>query len=177
MSSINDISSSVSVKRINRILSMLISYMKELDDEDRDLPIRWNIMHMYSSSQLAKMIAMRRGLNIEVASIAAALHDIGVVVTKRRKNHAQNAENIVADFIKKYNTEIRKDLTEITEEEKNSIIKAVIHHSEKDVFSDDPMVELLKDVDSIDRYLHGVKSEGVYLKRCKKVLKELNLLF
>jgi len=172
----NDIKSSTNVKRLNRILSMLIAYMKDLDDEDRDIPIRWNIMHMYSSSQIAKLVAMKRGLDMEVASIAAALHDIGVVLTKRQKNHAQNAENIVAEFIKKYNTEARKDLPEITEEETSMIIKAIIHHSEKDDFSDDPMVELLKDVDSIDRYLHGVKSKGIYLKRSIKVIKELNLI-
>jgi uncharacterized protein len=34
------------VRRLNRILTMLLSDMKDLTDEGRDFPIRWNIMHM-----------------------------------------------------------------------------------------------------------------------------------
>jgi uncharacterized protein len=151
--------------------------MKDLDDKDRDLPIRWNIMHMYSSSQIAKIIAIKRGLDIEIASIAAALHDIAVVVTKRTKNHAVKAESVANDFIDKYNNVVREDLPKINKEERKTIIKAIINHSDKETFTDDPMVELIKDVDSIDRYLHGVESEGAYLKRCEKVQKELSLLF
>ncbi|WP_427340755.1 hypothetical protein [Caloranaerobacter sp. DY30410] len=47
------------VKRLNRILSMLLLEMKDLSDEDRDLPIRWNIMHMYTSLQIAKILALK----------------------------------------------------------------------------------------------------------------------
>lgn len=63
------------VRRVNRIVSMLLEEMRDLTDEGRDLPIRWNVMHMFSSSQLAKVLALRRGIDAELASIAAALHD------------------------------------------------------------------------------------------------------
>jgi uncharacterized protein len=79
------------VRRLNRILTMLLSDMKDLTDEGIDFPIRWNIMHMYSSSQLAKLLAMHRGIEPELAGIAAALHDIGVVVTKKHEGHAEAA--------------------------------------------------------------------------------------
>ncbi len=69
------------VRRVNRLVSVLFEEMKDLSDEGRDLPIRWNVMHMFSSSQLAKVLAMRRGLDPELAAIAAALHDIAVVAT------------------------------------------------------------------------------------------------
>lgn len=86
----------LNVKRVNRLLVTLFEEMRYLDDEGRDLPIKWNMMHMYSSSQLA---------------------------------------------------------------------------------TDDSFVELLKDIDSLDRYLHGIKSEGAYIDRCKEVFNELGINF
>ena len=93
------------VRRLNRILVMLLLEMKDLTDEGRDLPIRWSLMHMYSSSQLAKLLAIRRGIEPELAGIAAALHDIGVVMTKKHRGHAEAALPYVYDFIEKYNRE------------------------------------------------------------------------
>ncbi|MFW6310726.1 MAG: HD domain-containing protein [Nanoarchaeota archaeon] len=121
------------------------------------------------------MLALKRGLDMEVASIAAAFHDIAVVVTKKKKNHAEKSEKIIKDFIYEYNQSARKNLPKITEEETDIIIKAARLHSRKEDKSDNPMVELIKDVDSFDRYLHGIKSEGAYLERCIKVIEELDL--
>lgn len=56
----------INVKRVSRITAMLYDEMKALSDEGRDLPLVWNVMHMYSSSQLAKVIALRRGMNMEL---------------------------------------------------------------------------------------------------------------
>ena len=55
------------------------------------------------------------------------------------------------------------------------IIKAVIEHSNKEKHSDDMLTELLKDVDSLDRYLHGIETDNAYLERCNKAMKELNM--
>jgi uncharacterized protein len=165
----------LSARRLNRILMMLLSEMKDLTDEGRDLPIRWNIMHMYSSSQLAKLLAMRRGIEPELAGIAAALHDIGVVMTKKHKGHAKAAKRYVDDFIEKFNFESGTKLPQVTKEEMDTVVKAIVKHSEKWAYSDDPLVELLKDVDSLDGYLHGVKAEGARLERCKKVMREFGI--
>ena len=164
-----------SVKRLNRILTMLLYDWRDLSDEGRDFPIRWNIMHMYSSSQIAKILAIRRGLNPELAGIAAALHDMGVVLTKKHEGHAQAGEKYVHDFIRRYNAKGEMKLPPITDEERDQILKAIFHHSEKENDSSDPFVELLKDVDSLDRYLHGVKTAGAHLARCKRVIEELGL--
>jgi 8-oxo-dGTP pyrophosphatase MutT (NUDIX family) len=165
----------LSVKRLNRILNMLLSDWKDLSDEGRDFPIRWNIMHMYSSSQLAKVLALSRGLNPELAGIAAALHDIGVVATQRHEGHAQAAEKYLDDFIGAYNAKAGIKLAPITRRERDQIVKAVAQHSQKEIDSGDPFVELLKDVDSIDRYLHGVKMEAAHLERFDKVIRELGI--
>jgi uncharacterized protein len=49
-------------------------------------------------------------------------------------------------------------------------VNAIIQHSDKETNLGDSFVELLKDVDSLDRYLHGIKSEGAYLERINRVL-------
>lgn len=163
------------MRRLNRILTMLLMEMKDLTDEGRDLPIRWSLMHMYSSSQLVKLLAIRRGIDPELAGIAAALHDIGVVMTKKHEGHAEAASPYVYDFIERYNRESGTKLSKVTEEEMEAIVKAVVQHSEKESNSNDPFVELLRDVDSLDAYLHGVEIEGSRLERCKKVMKELGI--
>jgi len=165
------------VKRLNRILTMLLSEMKDLTDEGRDFPIRWNIMHMYSSSQIAKILAIRRGIDPELAGIAAALHDIGVVMTKKHEGHAEVAPQYVYDFLEKFNRESEGKLPKVIKEEMDTIVNAIIQHSDKEIYSDDPFVELLRDVDSLDAYLHGVKIEGGRLERSQRVMKELGIAF
>jgi uncharacterized protein len=154
---------------------MLLSEMKDLTDEGRDFPIRWNIMHMYSSSQLAKLLALHRRMDPELAGIAAALHDIGVVMTKKHEGHAEAAVPYVNDFIERYNQESGAKLSKVTPEEKEAIVRAIVQHSENELNSNDPFVELLRDVDSIDAYLHGIEIEGGRLKRCKGVMRELGI--
>ena len=163
------------VRRVNRLVSMLLEEMKGMTDEGRDLPIRWNVMHMYSSSQLAKVLALRRGLDLELAAIAAALHDIAVIMTGKTERHAQTAEQHVRDAIARYNNGPWVKLPKIPEAEEDMLVEAITRHSDKDVCTGNPLVELLKDVDSLDRYLHGAKTEGAYLERCNRVLKELGV--
>jgi len=171
----NAIQGKLPVKRLNRILSMLLLEMKDLNDEGRDLPIRWSLMHMYTSSQLAKLLAIHRGIDPELAGIAAALHDIGVVMTKKHEGHAELAPPYLYDFLRRYNRESGTKLTKVTEEEMEAIVKAVVQHSEKELNSNDPFVELLRDVDSLDAYLHGVEIERGRLERSKRVMKELGI--
>lgn len=66
-------------------------------------------------------------------------------------------------------------MPQITKEEAELIVNAIVQHSQKEIISDNPFVEILKDVDSLDRYLHGVKTEGAHRERCIKVLKELGI--
>lgn len=156
---------------------MMLENMKEMDDDGRDLPIRWNIMHMYTSSQLAKLIALRRGMDMELAAIAAALHDIAVIVAKKKEKHAENAEPFVREQIRIYNeneVNVFKGLR-ITKEEEDLLVKAIVLHSDKETESEDELVELLKDSDSVDRYLHGVKTDEAYARRCRRVFDEFGI--
>lgn len=148
------------MKRLNRILSYIFEDIKNLSDDDRDLPMRWSVMHMYSSSQLGALVALKKGLNPELLGIIAALHDIGAIKTKRRENHARNASKYIYEIIELYNSTLRGDSPIINESEISIIHEAVINHSDKNIKSEDPYVEAMKDVDSLDRYLHGIEIEG-----------------
>ncbi|MCG3224732.1 MAG: hypothetical protein H7647_09720 [Candidatus Heimdallarchaeota archaeon] len=52
-------------RRLNFIFELLLEKTKEFADINRDQPLEWSIMHMYSCSQLAKLLAMKRGLDLE----------------------------------------------------------------------------------------------------------------
>lgn len=167
--------SEVKMKRLNRLLSILFEETRYLDDEDRDLPLRWHMMHMYSASQLIKILAIKRQLEPELAGMIAALHDYGLVKTKRKANHALIAKSYVNDIIDLYNQSYSKGLMLIDDKEREIIIRSVVDHSKKNEVSNDPYVELMKDVDSFDRYLHGIKTDGDHAKRATQVLYEMGM--
>lgn len=163
------------VRRLNRIVSYLFEEFRYLKDEDRELPMKWSFMHMYSSSQLATLIAIKKRLNPELLGIIAALHDIGAIKTKKRENHAQNGSKFVYEVINEYNTNLRGNLDIITKDETKIIHDAVINHSDKETVSEDPYIEAMKDVDSLDRYLHGVPTKGGHIAHLQNMIELFDL--
>jgi len=120
---------------------------------------------MYSTMQIAKLLALRRGLDPELASLTCAFHDIHTLLTGSTKNHGANAARHIQEIVMEYNQNSRGKLPKITKEEVD--------------IANDPLAELLKDVDSLDSYLHGMiqgKQSG-RIPRGNKVLKEFNIDF
>ncbi len=126
-------------------------------------------MHMFSSSQLAKIYALKHSLNPELSSVIAISHDIAVVNGKFRKNHDSLAKPYVIEEINDFNSAYEKDLN-ITEEEISIILMAISTHSQKDIYTDNLYSEMLKNVDSLDRFLYGLKTEGSYKDRVNILL-------
>lgn len=166
----------LNMKRSSRLLVMLYSEWKKHENIKRPIKIEWNIMHMFSSSQLAKLYALKYKLNTELCSIIAILHDIAVVEGKFKSDHDSLAKKHVLGAINRYNNVYRKNLDPITDKEIEIILSAILVHSDKETFSDDLYVEMLKNVDSVDRYLYGIKTEEAYSTRTKSFLKDLNIL-
>ena len=165
----------MNMRRVSSLQKMLLTEWKNLSNECRELKIEWNIMHMYSSAQLAKLLALKRGIDPEIAALTAVLHDIATVITMKSEKHDEIAESYVRDAVERYNRGPGTKLPQITEDEVVQIVGAVTKHSNKSDHSDDGLTELLRDVDSLDRYLHGINTEGAYLDRCQKVMKELGI--
>ncbi len=166
----------LNVKRSSRLLVMLYNEWRKHENIERPLKIEWNVMHMFSSSQLAKLYALKYEIDFELCSIIAILHDIAVVEGKFKSDHDSLAQKYVLGAINRYNNEYRKKLDPITDEEIEIILSAISVHSDKEIFSNNRYVEMLKNVDSVDRYLYGIKTEEAYSTRTESFLKDLNIL-
>ncbi len=141
--------------RLNRILSIIHERAKKLTVTDREIPIVWSEMHMYTTMQLAKLVAMQRGLNPELAGLVCAFHDIYTLLTGAHKDHGLLAKQYIVEIITEYNENTRDELSPITDDEQQCIIESVKVHSDKQTVEENAYAELLKDVDSLDSYLAG----------------------
>ncbi len=167
------------VWRLNQVLTIIQERFHKLSDEGRRAPLVWSAMHMYSTTQLAKLVALKRGLNPEFAALVCAFHDIYTLHTGEYENHGQKADTYIREIVEEYNERCGNQLSTISEEEMEKIIEAVKGHSNKKAIVDDPYAELLKDVDSLDAYLHGFEAqeESGRLARRNKVAAELGIEF
>lgn len=138
--------------------------------EGSEVSLQWTCMHLFSCSQLIKVYALEKGLSMELAAMTAALHDYGLLCTGIKKNHAETGADLLDDFLDKYNNLYGEKRGLVTLDERGIILNAVRHHSEKEIVSDEPYLELLKDIDSLDRYLHGVPTGGIYLERVQRYI-------
>ena len=121
-------------ERVCYLQAVLFNEWKNLKNEDRDLPLEWNIMHMYTSAQLAKLLAVKRKINPERASLVAALHDIASVMSGKCERHVERAEPYIREIIKKFNGSVESELA-ISKEEEDVFIEAISVHSNKNDFS------------------------------------------
>jgi len=162
------------VWRLNRVLAIIQQRIQRLSEDNREFPITWSVMHMYSTMQLAKLVALKRGLNPELAALTCAFHDIYSLLEGTHEDHGVKAEPYIREIISEYNTEHKEALPEITTKEQEQIIIAVKNHSDKNSTDDTPYSKLLKDVDSIDSYLHGMTQgrKSGRIPRSNEVLKE-----
>lgn len=165
------------VWRLNQVLTIIQERIQKLSDEGRWAPIVWSSLHMYSTTQLGKLVALRRGLNPEFAGLVCAFHDIYTLHTGEYEEHDVKAADYVREIVSEYNERWGNQLSIITDDEIERIIDAVRGHSDKVTVSDDPYAELLKDVDSLDSHLHGFETqeESGRLVRMNRILSEFEI--
>lgn len=170
----NALSKSEKVER--KVVALLLA--SDVPDSERESSITWELKHSSGCCQLARILAMKRGLDPETAEVAAVLHDIYVIITGTYQDHARRGAPLAE--------EILNEVGGYTQAEIRTITQAVYHHSEKEVHSDEPYVELTKDVDVFDCSLYKgaeaeyrrTKSENAfneYANRVRKVRKELGM--
>jgi len=96
------------------------------------------IAHLYGVSLAATMIAKKRGLDPEIASMAAMLHDLYAYKTGSYDEHEHKGANLARKILSEL------ELTDNAETE--VICSAIYHHGDK-LATDGPMDEVLKDAD------------------------------
>lgn len=170
----SSLTSSEKVER--RVVHLLLS--SKLPDSKRESSIVWELKHSSGCCQIARMLAQKRRLNITICEVASLLHDIYVIVEGKYKDHAKLGAPIAKKILEEIGGFSIKEIQVITD--------TVTHHSEKEIYSNNPYAELVKDVDVFDCSLYK-GAEGFYrlhkhneifeeyVKRIKNVRREFCL--
>lgn len=152
--------------------------VSEIPDSQRENSKVWELKHSAGCCQIAKILAQKRDLDVGIAEVIAVLHDIYAILAGKYKDHARLGAPLAEKIL--------KDLGGFLPEEIKTITEAIKHHSEKEIYTNRPYVELIKDADVFDCSLYkGAegfyrihKKEPVfreYVSRMKKVRQELGL--
>lgn len=153
---------------MNRLVKVRIIINRILDDQ-LDLELKnHGYVHLYAVSSFCNLLALKRGINSELCTIAGMLHDIYTYKTGNSTDHA-----ILGSI------EARKILNEIncfSDNEIDIICKAIYNHSNK-LDIDGIYDELLKDADTLHHYLHNIDTKVAKKEksRLKNLIKELKI--
>ena len=151
---------------INRIevISAVVSEMIESLPEERRQKA---YVHLYGTAQTAGLIALRRGVNAELAQICGLLHDYKLQ-TGIDENHAKNGADAVMPILAKTGLFSVCEIGNIT--------RAIANHSDKENVGL-PLDEVLKDADILQHVLQNttLPIRDKYEKRFEKLKKEFSL--
>ncbi len=145
------------LKELRKYVDMELNKMEDTDKRTGA------IAHLYGVSLAATMIAKKRGLDPEIASMAAMLHDLHAYKTGSYDDHAHKGAELAGNILRELK------LTNETETER--ICSAIYHHDDKPV-TDAPMDEVLKDADVIHHCMNDLsktikeKEQARYEKLC-----------
>ncbi len=151
--------------RYYAIYRKVAALIEEGRNIERDYSPEWEYAHMSSAAQIGRILALRRGVDPEIAAVACLLHDIGRIVTGRQHEHAANgaapARSVLEGFFPPSTIE--------------EIVTAVVHHGRKDE-AGTPIEEIVKDADVLDCALYGLRfeKEGFRL-RLEKLSEEFGI--
>ncbi len=132
------------MSRLKELRKYVDKKLAKMEDEDKRTSA---IAHLYGVSLAATMIAKKRGLDPELVSMAAMLHDLYAYKTGSYDDHA----HLGADYARK----ILGKLELATPEETEIICSAIYHHDDK-LSVDGPVDEVLKDADVIHHCMNDL---------------------
>lgn len=158
------------------VVQMLVR--SPVGDERRESSIEWELKHSSAVLQFARLLARKRGLPMAPCEAGAVLHDVYVIAEGRYADHAHLGQPMAR--------EIMETIGGFSEETIESAGRLIYHHSDKHVWSNDPMAEFGKDVDVIDCFLYAdafdyylrhkrLEIFAHYLRRAKQMWTELGL--
>ncbi|MFH1784905.1 MAG: HD domain-containing protein [Candidatus Micrarchaeota archaeon] len=150
--------------RSEKIQLLVVEHIlnSKVPEEKRESSVVWELKHSSGVIQMARILAQKREVDEELAVVAASLHDIHVIVNGDYESHAKKG------------AEIAKKLLESRDFEKNEIEKiymAIHEHSNKHIYSNDKLVELIKDADCLDCFFYG---DYIYNDKPKEILEHYN---
>ena len=103
--------------------------------------------HLYGVSNFCALIALKRNLNAELATMAGLLHDLHTYIHLNSKGHAKKGAVLAKETL---------DALKITSDEETDLIrKAISEHNDKENKHDD-FTEILIDADVMQHYLQNI---------------------
>ena len=128
----------------------------------------YGYVHLFGVSALAAMLAMHRGLDVELAGVAGLLHDIATYTSGSAHEHARRSAEQASQILGTAGV--------FAPGEVDAICTSIAHHSDK-ANTHDPFSELLKDADVLQHCLYSAVliDAQVRLKRLEDVCRELSL--
>ena len=132
------------MSRLKRLRKYVDEELNKIEDADKRNSA---IVHLYGVSLAATMIAKKRGLDSEIASMAAMLHDLHAYKTGSYDDHAHKGAALAR--------EILGELKLTDEAETEMICSAIYHHDDK-LVTDGSMDEVLKDADVIHHCMNDL---------------------
>jgi len=143
----------------NEIDAILLQ--QENEQERRD-----GYVHLYGVAQNCSLLAIKRGLDVEIGTIIGLLHDIYTYKFEYVKDHALLGATEADTLL--------QEMEMFTAEEIEIIRTAISHHSDKKGLHD-PYSELLKDADVLQNSLYVNSFEVKHRKRVKQAYKDLGI--
>ncbi len=123
--------------------------------------------HLYGVCDFATLLAVRRGLDPEIAAACGMMHDIYPLTTGSYEQHGPRGAELARRLL--------LELDVFTAEEIDVIATAISRHSRKEMVHE-PYDEVLKDADVLHHWLYNTrlptKADEEY--RYRQVLAELN---
>lgn len=110
--------------------------------------MRKYISHMYGVGRFCTLLAMKRGMDVELATTCGMLHDIHYMTGRSLDEHAEKGAEQAKEILKKMDA--------YSEDEISIISTAISRHSDKGTVHG-PYDELLKDADVMDHCLYNAE--------------------
>jgi HD superfamily phosphodiesterase len=156
--------------RLPNILERLRDVISKngIPDDKRDIPIVYELSHVFTCSHIAQLLALKRGITAELAGISAAMHDLGRILYGRNEKHAEKGYLPAKDML--------KEMGIFSWPEIETISAAIKHHSEKETFGTNPYDEIVKDADALDCYLVSLEVlKESHKKRLNRIFEDLGI--
>lgn len=145
------------LEEVRKVVDKIL--IEQLDLERR----RCGYVHLYGVADICSLLALKRGLDVELCAVAGMLHDIWTYKTGCSMDHGKLGS-----------IEARKVLNDISifsEEEIDIICSSIFTHSNKQDIDND-YCELLKDADVLQHYLYNTSLPIIETEKDR-----LNILF
>lgn len=151
------------IEKVREVVDEIILHMT--DKEER----RCAYLHLYGVSQACALLALKREVDVELATIAGMLHDIYSYANMNPLDHAHKGSEMAR--------EILDSLQIFSEEEKELICTAIYYHSDKAEVHN-WLDEILKDADVMQHVLYNplLAEKGKESKRYLALKKEFGLI-